>query len=119
MIMNFEKENKVNIKCLFKHDWEYIETKVIWKIKCEILKYDNIKINKYRNSYYLCNRNYTEFDFDNYDYLHKKICLRCGKKIDEISLYQKQFKNYCLRLEELEELKRNRKEKAKLLWEKK
>jgi len=40
----------VNIKCLFKHDWEYIETKVIWKIKCEIFKYDNIKINKYRSS---------------------------------------------------------------------
>jgi len=101
----------VNIKCLFKHDWEYIETKVIWKIKCEIFKYDNIKINKYRSS---------GFDFDDYDDLHKKICLRCGKKIDEISLYQKQFEkqfeNYYLKLEEL---KRSRKEKAKLLWEKK
>lgn len=97
----------MNIKCLFKHDWEYIETKVIWKIKCEIFKYDNIKINKYRN---------TGFDYDDYNDLHKKVCLRCGKKIDEIISYKKQFEDCYLKKEEE---KRNRKEKAKLLFDKK
>jgi len=117
--------------CLFGHDWEYIDSRTGDQLAYNIID----EIEGYNKASYVISNLIKEI-YNNRQlncYYDQKVCIRCGRKIDEINLFKQKLKNKYLNFKKTEEKRRKnslnnsieiekerieRRKKAELLWNK-